>query len=64
MRCRLALKGSLDGPVRLTLNSAWAEFWADPNCYAQWEQQAVRELMQEDSSRIGAPTQPKATVVT
>lgn len=64
MHCRLALKGSLDGTVRLSLNRAWAQFWTDPNSYAQWEQQAVRELMQEDSAPVMAPSRPKTTAAT
>jgi len=49
MQCRLAMKGSLDGAVRLALNGAWTRFWTDPSIYAQWEGDAVRELMSEDS---------------
>jgi hypothetical protein len=43
MGCTIARPGG-GGPVYNALNSAWDEFWRDPDEFAEWERNAVDEL--------------------
>ncbi len=60
MHCRLAINSSLDGTVRLALNGAWERFWAAPDRYAQWEQDEVPKLMNDQPVVAVVPSHPHA----
>ncbi len=46
MGCRIARIGTQD-LVYSTLNSAWTEFWSDPQGYVDWEKGAVTKLREQ-----------------